>query len=149
MANAHLKVELIGKAETKRALENIDARVQSKLKIIVLDTALNIQRMSKEKCPVRKDPKAKVGGRLRGSISVEFSNNGFAAKVGTNVYYAAFVEFGTGVRGASSSVLYLPDSWKYGSRPGQSAQPYLYPAFAAEKPHFERRVEKEVPDAFK
>lgn len=64
-------------------------------------------------------------GRLRGSINtaVEETSNGAIAGVGTNVFYAPYVEYGTGQRG-DSSVDHRLD-WI-----GQAPQPFLRPAFA-------------------
>ncbi len=148
MRQKHLKVELIGKAEVVSALRAIDQRAVNKVKLILLDSSMNIQRMTKERCPVRKDPKAKVGGRLRASYQIEFSNNGFTGTIGTNVEYAAFVEFGTGQRGAASGLSYLPPNYRHGSIPGQSAQPHLYPSFEEERPKFVERIKREAANAF-
>lgn len=149
MRQAHVKVALIGKAELVQNLKELDKRTANKVKLILLDSAMNIQRRTKEKCPVRKDPKAKVGGRLRASYQIQFFNNGFTSEVGTNVEYAAFVEFGTGQRGAASGLAYLPPNYSHGTIPGQSAQPHLYPAFEEERPKFLERIKREAKDAFR
>jgi HK97 gp10 family phage protein len=149
MRQAHLTVALIGKAELVQNLKDLDLRTANKVKLILLDSAMNIQRMTKERCPVRKDPKAKVGGRLRASYQIQFLNNGFTSEVGTNVEYAAFVEFGTGQRGAASGLTYLPAEYRHGTIPGQTAQPHLYPSFEEERPKFIERIKREAGDAFR
>lgn len=148
MRQAHVKVELIGSAKMIATLKDIDQRTANKVKLILLDSTMNIQRMTKERCPVRKDPKAKVGGRLRGSYQIQFYNNGFTSEVGTNVEYAAFVEFGTGQRGAASGLTYLPPAYKHGFIAGQAAQPHLYPSFEEERPKFIARIKSEAGNAF-
>lgn len=72
-------------------------------------------------CPVGKYPagSGRVGGRLKGSISHQTNFQEASVKVGTNVEYAPYVEFGT-------------------SR--QKAQPYLRPAIDAN--------EKKINDIF-
>ena len=72
------------------------------------------------------------GGNLRRSIHAtapEVRGDAIEAKVVAGAEYAVYVEYGTGVRGADSSlpegmppVTYSPD-WA-----GQTAQPYMYPA---------------------
>lgn len=64
-------------------------------------------------------------GRLRTSITttVEETPTGAVAEVGTNVFYAPYVEYGTGKRG-DDAVSHRQD-WI-----GQAPQPFLRPAFA-------------------
>ncbi len=76
-----------------------------------------VQGTAKRLCPVDT-------GRLRNSIEVTPIENG--ADVGTNVEYAAYVEYGTGKKG-DPSVEHRED-WE-----GQAPQPYLYPALEAHK----------------
>lgn len=81
-------------------------------------------------------------GTLRGSIHMNVQRNGknIQGRVYTNVEYAPFVEFGTGIRGNGSYPykvknlkLQYKDDWQ-----GMVAQPYMYPAL---KEH-----EKEIKD---
>lgn len=69
-------------------------------------------------------------GQLRNSIQadVESKNGEVVGRVHTNVEYAAYVEFGTGQRGASSpSPPKSPDDLSYRQDwAGMAAQPYLY-----------------------
>ena len=83
-------------------------------------------------------------GHLRNSIKTksEITQDGASAKVFTNTEYAPYVEFGTGERGRESDidrtegVSYKAD-WK-----GQTAQPYMTPAYLHAKDSGE--VEQEV-----
>ena len=67
-------------------------------------------------------------GRLQDSIATTIDDSGktIIGRVGTDVEYAVFVEYGTGLRGAASAGAgegpYSP-TW-----PGMPAQPYLRPA---------------------
>ena len=111
----------------------------------VNESALNIQREAKKACPVDT-------GRLRSSIRPVFFADGMAADVGTDVEYAANVEFATkphmppsgalsgwakrqlGNEGAAYAVaLKIKES-------GTVAKPFLFPAFEQERPKFERRL---------
>jgi len=80
-------------------------------------------------------------GNLKGSIhgEVKQDDNDTIGRVFTATEYAPYVEFGTGVRGASSghpaaSKLGL----KYGKRAGQVAQPYLHPALKRNESHIKK-----------
>lgn len=94
-------------------------------------------------------------GALRGSIHMEVKEQlkNVIGRVYTNVSYASYVEFGTGIKGNGSypyknkTILsyrdtpwvYTPDGEKYFKTYGQVAQPYMYPAL-----HFHRKEIKEI-----
>lgn len=85
-------------------------------------------------------------GQLRGSISMQVKDTGkeIQGRVYTNVEYAPYVEFGTGVTGNGTypyqieglSLEYRNKGWAYYDEgkdewiytKGQVAQPYMYPA---------------------
>ena len=84
-------------------------------------------------------------GNLAGSIRMEVKSNkqNIEGRVYTNVQYAPYVEFGTGVKGNGSYPydikglkLTYHESWG-----GQPAQPYMYPAL--------KNNEKYIKDLFK
>jgi HK97 gp10 family phage protein len=76
-------------------------------------SALNVQNGARRRAPVDT-------GRLRNSITHETTPNGLAARVGTNVEYAPFQEFGTR---------------------RNAARPFLFPAMEQERPKFLKRLE--------
>ena len=85
-------------------------------------------------------------GQLAGSIHMQVKDTGDAleGRVYTNVEYAAYVEFGTGIKGNGTypykvkglSLTYRDKGWAYFDEDknewiytkGQVAQPYMYPA---------------------
>lgn len=85
-------------------------------------------------------------GNLRGSIHMDVKDLGskITGRVYTNVQYAPYVEFGTGVKGSGTypykvkglNLTYRDNGWCYWSdkeekfiyTTGQVAQPYMYPA---------------------
>ncbi|MBQ2870317.1 HK97 gp10 family phage protein [bacterium] len=95
-------------------------------------------------------------GDLAGSIhmDVDKTSKGYEGRVYTNLEYAPYVEFGTGVKGNGTypyeveglTLTYKDKGWCYWSdkedkliyTKGQIAQPYMYPAL---KTH-ERRIRK-------
>ncbi len=83
-------------------------------------------------------------GHLRNSIKIksQITQEGVEAQVYTNLEYAPYVEFGTGVRGASSH-MERPEGVHYNARwMGQKPQPFLTPAYLHAKNTGE--VEQEV-----
>lgn len=82
------------KADFKRAAGDVKTWSQTKLQRIqdtVNESAINIQTGAKKRCVVNT-------GRLRSSIAIEPATGpGYGLRVGTKVFYAPYVEFGTGV----------------------------------------------------
>ncbi len=102
------RVTIEGVKEVTARLEKINQTATNAVEQALLNSALMVERDAKIKVPVDT-------GRLRNSLT--HATEGFgsqepAVRVGTNVHYAKFVEFGTSK---------------------QSAQPYLYPALIENK----------------
>lgn len=117
-------------------MKKLSLEKRAQIRAAVNETAVNIQRNAKRACPVDT-------GRLRSSIRMEFYSNGLAAEVFTNVKYAPYVEFGTGMRGAASKKPPGMPSVDYTlSWPGMPARPFLFPAAEQERRKFEERIKK-------
>jgi len=84
----------------------------------ISESALNIQREAKRRCPVDT-------GALRNSITVDFYGD-MSAQIGPHMPYAQYVEFGTRK---------------------MRAQPYLFPAYEEEKPRLMEGIEKAIKEA--
>ena len=117
-------------------LANID--VES----ILQKACLIVENDAKLKCPVDT-------GALRSSITSEVE--GDVGMVGTNVEYAPYVEFGTGLfssKGDGRTDVpwrYRTADGKWHTTSGQQPQPYLQPALQQNK----TRIEKLFKDAIK
>ena len=124
---ASVTVKINGVESVRRNLGTYSSSVNAGLKKAVAAALINIKGDAKERCPVNKKPrKGYVGGRLRNSIHEEVDRSNLSGKViagNAEVYYGEFVERGTRK---------------------MRAQPYMGPAFEAEMPAFQRRVEKAV-----
>lgn len=114
MARTKISVRIDGIKETIAELSLRDKRVEKAVKAQVGESALKIQEGAKERAPVDT-------GALRNSITVDFYERGLAAQIGPHMPYAPYVEYGTRK---------------------MAARPYLGPAFAAERPNFERGIKK-------
>jgi HK97 gp10 family phage protein len=83
-----------------------------------------VENDAKRNCPVD-------DGVLRASITHEVDENNASVSIGTNVEYAPYVEYGTGIynpEGRKTAWIYTtPDGETYISH-GQEAQPFLQPA---------------------
>ncbi len=96
-----------------------------------------IEEAAKAKAPVDT-------GALQASItsSVDDSGKTVIGTVGPHVFYAPYVEFGTGIRGAASPGAgagpYSP-SW-----PGQPAQPFMRPAIDEHRDAIKELFRKEI-----
>lgn len=92
----------------------------------VVAACQTIQQRAQELCPVDT-------GALQASITTEIDDSGktIVGTVAPHKDYAAYVEFGTGQRGASSAGA---GGGPYGDHPGMAAQAYMRPAFDETKP---------------
>lgn len=123
-------------------LKNYDRRIsQASAKNIVNKAGLLVEGQAKLLAPVDT-------GALSQSITLQPATEDkgtITARVVTDKEYAAFVEFGTGVRGAGSS-RHKPvkGSIAYGSTAGQVAQPYLHPAVLLTKQKINKLAADEI-----
>lgn len=85
-------------------------------------------------------------GGLRESIRMDHkkTKEGYEGRVYTNVEYAPYVEFGTGIRGNGSYPYKIDglDLAYHESWAGMEAQPYMYPALKMHEKHI-RKLFKE------
>jgi HK97 gp10 family phage protein len=141
-----VRVTVDGVPRLRAALHNLTDEAGRRARREVKRAALNVEGGAKQRCPVDT-------GRLRSSITHQVDADGLGAVVGTNVEYAAKVEFGT-LGGPIGDMAGL-SGWmtrkgigaahganivrKLESR-GQRAQPYLFPALEAERPAFIQRM---------
>jgi len=108
-----LKVNIDAREAIKQ-LRFYQLKKKDQIRGIITSGAFDIDRDAKKGAPV-------ITTRLRSSIHPEFQRNGLGALVGTDVEYAAFVEFGTSK---------------------QEAQPYLRPAFEKHNPRIVKDIIK-------
>ena len=107
-------------------IKKLSLEKRAQIRAAVNETAVNIQRNAKRACPVDT-------GRLRSSIRMEFYSNGLAAEVFTNVKYAPYVEFGTGMRGAASKTTRNAECRLYPFMAGHACQAILVSGSGARK----------------
>ena len=90
-------------------------------------------------------------GTLRGSIHIMKQATATEPKavVGTNIEYAPYVEFGTGVRGQATNTNTKVSVSYSSERAGQVAQPYLAPALRNNKDVVEDIINKSVAEGLK
>lgn len=98
----------------RRKADAIAREIEEAGKEAVLDTALAVEGGAKRRVPVRT-------GRLRNSIGHELADDKLSARVGTNVEYGPYVEFGT---------------------TRMHARPYLFPAAESERRGFAKRLKE-------
>jgi HK97 gp10 family phage protein len=145
-----------------QALAQIDQWNEEKLQAVrdaVNESALNIQREAKKRCPADY-------GRLRASIQIEpATGHSIGLRVGTNVEYAPYVEWGTGIYAEHPDIPGRQTPWAfpvaatsgkknynwkiieidgepYYVTKGAKPHPYLYPSAEEEKPNFLANVKE-------
>lgn len=84
MAQSGFSLHIVVTDHSEEALKEFAKAV----KIGLTKCGVNMERYAKQLCPVDT-------GRLRASITHELADDGRAVYVGTNVYYAPYVEMGT------------------------------------------------------
>lgn len=116
-------------------LESFASRVEQALDVSLMRAGFVIEGLAKEKCPVDT-------GRLRSSVTTATDraegNGVHSVTVGTNVEYAPYIEYGTGIyaengNGRKTPWRWVGDSvkWKGGhTTRGSHAYPFLRPALA-------------------
>lgn len=124
-----MSVEIKGLESLIKKVGTLGGAVQQGLYKGVGKTMTVIEGDAKDLCPVDK-------GELRNSIhsGTVIKGDSIEGTVGTNKEYAAYVEMGTGQRGAeSSSPPKAPVDGYREDWTGMEAQPYLYPSLMQNK----------------
>ena len=108
--------------------EDVAKKAEKEIEHEVEKGALKIADTAKMKCPVDT-------GYLRNSIhsDVEWEGNTCIGIVGTNVPYAGYLEYGTGIYATNGNGRQTPwvykDAKGWHTTRGMMAQPFMYPAF--------------------
>ena len=98
-----ITVAIIGGDQLKALLERKQKEVDAELKKAVTSSCLLVEKDAKKLCPVDT-------GRLRSSIThevLEVTKSNFGGRVGTNVEYAPYIEFGTKRNRKATPFLYF------------------------------------------
>ena len=136
-------------SEIAERLNRMKADVSRAVEMVVREAAERARERASAAAPVGD---GSDGGHLRDCIRAEFtrSDTGALGRVIAENPHAAYVEFGTGRRGAGSPA---PPKWAeasgYGEIPGMPAQPYLTPAAAEGRDEFVRESARAVRTALK
>ena len=101
----------------------------------IAEAAREAMEDARENAPVGSGPRREA--RLVDSFSWEA--DGLTAEMKVANPHAAYVEFGTGVRGAQSTGT-APGGKYDGDWPGMAAQPYMYPAAQRARGNFADRM---------
>lgn len=131
------------------AIENLDKLISKLEKLDNVNQAMEqacilVENEAKIKCPVD-------NGLLRNSIThyIEDNPDELVGVVGTNVEYAPYVEFGTGIYSSLGNG--RQDRWKYKdakgewhSTIGQHPQPYLQPALEENRRKIEKMFKEQI-----
>ena len=84
-----MKISISGLNQLLTKLDQVEQAADKGAKIGLKKAAFLIEREAKLTAPTDT-------GRYKSSISTSFENNNFTAHIGPHVYYASYLEFGTG-----------------------------------------------------
>ena len=129
-------------------LDDIADEVKDEIEKSVEKGAMKRANDAKARCPVDT-------GALRASIQTdaEWEGNICMGIIGTNVEYAAMVEYGTGIYATNGDGRRTPWVYKDGrgnwhTTSGQKPQPYMYPALYAQKDKVLAEIARDVKRLF-
>jgi HK97 gp10 family phage protein len=136
-------IDIDGQAECIANLTNYLERKRVGIADAIEDGAGSILQRARSLAPVDT-------GKLRSSLdlNLSLSHDHYEAEVGTNLYYAIYMEYGTGIystKGSGRKVpwMYYSDGrwwWTRGNRP----KPYLTPAYDYEKNRIVEDLRREM-----
>lgn len=124
-----ISAEIRGVEKLWREFERRGVKAQKGIDKALSRAALKVSGDAKRKAPVD-------SGLLRASIHITpaiRTGDKLVAKVGTNVEYAPYVEFGTGFRGSVSNNNTIVPITHATDWAGRFAHPFLYPALHENK----------------
>ncbi len=126
---------------SKATIEN-RARLERKLKALPNNGADKVRKAIAKGAPELADAARTLAprnsGELQDSIGFEIADDGLSAKVGSSLFWARFVEFGTKGGGKNRP-----------RHPGTRAQPFLFPAYRIMKKRIVGRIKRSVKAAVK
>ena len=120
-----------------RRLSGMGRRLEGALEVEIAQVAREALERARERAPVGAGPRRQP--RLKDSFSLEVK--GLQAAVQVSNPHGAYVEFGTGRRGAQTGR--APGGYD-GSWPGMAAQPYLFPVAMEMRGEFPRRMGRAI-----
>ncbi len=133
-------------------IENLDKLLKKleNLKSVSVEQAVNqacilVENDAKQRCPVGT-------GELRNSITHEIeetTEKRITGAVGTNLEYAPYVEFGTGIfsslgNGRQTPWCYQDAKGEWHTTIGQQPQPYLQPALDTNRTKIEELIKSKI-----
>lgn len=140
-------VSIIGYEELERKLDGIPNDINNALLEASEEVAALMRETATLLVPVDT-------GALKQSINTSIlpTTEGVDVSLGTNLHYAPYVEFGTGIKGSSTGRAYgdhvapvdYSVEWK-----GQSAQPFLRPALYDNESNIKEIVQKHIDEELK
>ena len=124
-----IEAKIVGDKEVQRKIDALAKKDNQALKEVIEKAVVIIEGKAKDKCTVRH-------GRLHTSITheVKSSAKNHTGRVGTNVEYAPYVEFGTGIyakdgTGRKTPWVYYDETLKeFFWTEGMVPKPFLFPA---------------------
>lgn len=130
--NNWIEIEFTGLDKAIHTFERIKSQIETKTDRIMLEAALILEAEVKRMIT---NLKLVDTGTLRASVhSFVRKQFGFVdGVVGTSISYSAFLEYGTGQKGAAEPHPAKPSWYQYGDSPGIQAYKYMWTAWENKK----------------
>ena len=157
-----VKMEVVEGRELGKMFRTRGRRAKTAVDRILLQSAAKVAREARKNVPKKGGHGRRPTGRLKASIAhklIRRRDGVTDALVGTKTYYGAFLEFGTGKKGAESGAQSV-GGWKvhkygagHGAKGGKKrsrdvigmkAHPFLGPAYQANVRRIQKTVEDEL-----
>lgn len=136
-----MKVNIQGISKAVKDLQKVQKTTSDKLRDQIRVSTINVERNAKKRVPVD-------NGILRSSLRTRFGK--LDADVYTELFYAPFVEFGTGTKvfqdpegfTFSQEMKDYASQFRRGAGRNVQARPFLFPSWEEERPKFIEAVKK-------
>ena len=152
-----MSIKVVGLKKFAAKLGRMKSEILPDVERGVNRATIMVEGRAKALCPTNK---YRAGGELRQSIhpDTQVVKDSVVGKVSTTKEYAAFVEFGVGIKGQMTNrnkkipLAYRQTPWTYTPDDGETfirtignvAQPYLYPALHQSKQEIKNLIIKSV-----
>lgn len=129
-------------------MDNLKGVLKEKAELDDVKNAVRLNGSEMQRKAKRKAPKDTR--HLARNINLEIEDDGLTAKVEPAVFYAGYLEYGTGIYAENGSgrktpwVYYSDQAGHFVTTVGMEPQPFLRPSFHAQKAQFERDLRRLV-----
>lgn len=140
---SRFNIRVEGLDRTLVTLADLATQNKDMVKEAITETAFNIERKAKENLAAL--PFKDSNGQLAQSGYILYDADGLGSEVGFNVFYAPFIEYGTGTEvDVPSGFEAYAMQFKRGEGVNIPAMPYFHPALNSELENLKSKLERSM-----